>query len=162
MTRKVARDLSGASRNTCRISGIMMMHLRPYIRYSLGGLVERLDQKGRTAWDVLKTGGIHLYGPLLMNALLLGIFIAIGKPWLYLLWIGSILTTAILAARVRSFAEHSVIPDPNDPFNNTRTTYARWYERLLFAPHRGMSTTILNTIYYVQCLRTTYPVCTKC
>ena len=70
-----------------------------------------------------------------LNGLILGACILAGKPWMYLLWIGSMLTTAMLAARVRSIAEHAVTPDHTDPFNNTRTTYARWWERLLFAPH---------------------------
>ena len=31
-------------------------------------------------------------------------------------------------------AEHSML-DMNDDFRNTRTTYANWLERILFAPH---------------------------
>lgn len=131
--RKIGRDLVGVS-GIKAYAGIMMMHLG-YLRYSLGGLVERLDQKGRTVLDVIKTGGINLYGPLLTNGLLVAIFVLIGKPWLYLLWIGAMLTTGMLFARIRSIAEHAVTPDREDPYNNTRTTYAKWYERLLFAPH---------------------------
>ena len=32
-------------------------------------------------------------------------------------------------------AEHSMVEDSTDPLRNTRTTYANWLERLLFAPY---------------------------
>ncbi len=38
--------------------------------------------------------------------------------------------------RLRSIAEHGMVPDPADPLRNTRTTLARWWERLLLAPNR--------------------------
>jgi fatty acid desaturase len=38
--------------------------------------------------------------------------------------------------RIRSIAEHAMIPDPADEMNNTRTTVARWWERVLIAPNR--------------------------
>jgi fatty acid desaturase len=133
MARKVGRDLSGIAGLKAH-AGIMMMHFG-YLQYSLGGLVIRLDQKGRQLLDVISTGGRNLYGPLLVNLLMLTVFILIGQWWLYLIWVGSMVTTAMFFARIRSIAEHAVTPDPADPFNNTRTTYARWWERLLFAPH---------------------------
>jgi fatty acid desaturase len=37
--------------------------------------------------------------------------------------------------RIRSIAEHAMIDDPADPLKNTRTTIARWWERLLVAPN---------------------------
>jgi fatty acid desaturase len=37
--------------------------------------------------------------------------------------------------RIRSIAEHAMIPDPTDEMKNTRTTTARWWERLLIAPN---------------------------
>jgi hypothetical protein len=37
--------------------------------------------------------------------------------------------------RIRSIAEHAMIPDPADEMKNTRTTVARWWERLLIAPN---------------------------
>ena len=38
--------------------------------------------------------------------------------------------------RVRSIAEHALTPNADDPLGNTRTTLARWWERLLIAPNR--------------------------
>jgi fatty acid desaturase len=37
--------------------------------------------------------------------------------------------------RIRSIAEHALVPDPNDPLNDTRTTLASWWERLFIAPN---------------------------
>ena len=61
---------------------------------------------------------------------------ATGHPWLYLLWAGAWLTTNTLVTRIRSIAEHAMIPEPTDPLRNTRTTLASWWERLLLAPNR--------------------------
>jgi fatty acid desaturase len=52
----------------------------------------------------------------------------------YLLWIGANLTTFNFSLRIRSIAEHSVVEDTHDPYKNTRTTYANFLERILFAP----------------------------
>jgi fatty acid desaturase len=38
--------------------------------------------------------------------------------------------------RIRSIAEHGMVPEPGDDLQNTRTTRARWWERLLIAPNR--------------------------
>ena len=75
-------------------------------------------------------------GVLLTNGVLLGILTLAGHPALYLLWVGAWLTTYSLAMRIRSIAEHGMIPEPSDDFRNTRTTLARWWERLLVAPNR--------------------------
>jgi fatty acid desaturase len=46
------------------------------------------------------------------------------------------LTTNKLVARIRSIAEHAVVPDPTDPIGQTRTVRAGWLERLFIAPNR--------------------------
>jgi len=61
---------------------------------------------------------------------------ASGHPLLYLLWAGAWLTVNTLVTRIRSIAEHAMVPDPADPLRNTRTTLATWWERLLLAPNR--------------------------
>lgn len=53
---------------------------------------------------------------------------------MYLLWIGANLTTFHSSLRIPSIAEHSVVEDTHDPYKNTRTTYANFLERILFAP----------------------------
>ena len=70
------------------------------------------------------------------NAVLLAILAAAGHPALYLLWVGAWLTSYRLVTRIRAIAEHSMIGDPADPLQNTRTTLASWWERLLVAPNR--------------------------
>lgn len=74
---------------------------------------------------------------LLVNALLLAVLSALGAPWLYLLWIAAYLTSYPLVARIRQVAEHGAVKDlyDPDPRLNTRTTIARWYERLMLCPN---------------------------
>ena len=45
------------------------------------------------------------------------------------------MTTNKLVARIRSIAEHAVVPDPSDPIGQTRTVVASWLERLFIAPN---------------------------
>ena len=81
--------------------------------------------------------GIHnLRGVIVTNAILLAVLFALGHPALYLLWVVAWFTTYSLATRIRSIAEHNLVRDPNDELQNSRTTIARWWERLLPAPNR--------------------------
>jgi fatty acid desaturase len=77
-----------------------------------------------------------LIGFLVTNALLFVVLAAVGHPLLYGLWAGAWLTTNTLVTRIRSIAEHAMVPDPGDPLRNTRTTLARWWERIFLAPNR--------------------------
>jgi fatty acid desaturase len=76
-----------------------------------------------------------LIGVVTTNGVLLGLLTAAGHPALYLLWVGAWFTTHHLVIRLRSIAEHAMVPDPADPLRNTRTTLASWWERLLVAPN---------------------------
>ena len=78
----------------------------------------------------------NLQGVVVTNAVLLGILTLAGRPELYLLWVAAWFTTNSLATRIRSIAEHNMVPDPSDERRNTRTTLASWWERLLLAPNR--------------------------
>lgn len=118
-TRKVWRDLSGQTG---------WKRLKATVRRDLGlsrGRVKRNFDAGLDAF----------HGVLITNAVLLGLLTLAGHPALYLLWVGAWLTTYSLVMRIRSIAEHAMIPDPGDEMNNTRTTVARWWERLLIAPN---------------------------
>jgi len=75
-------------------------------------------------------------GVAVTNLVLLGILAALGHPALYLLWVAAWLTTNQLVTRIRSIAEHALTPDALEPHGRTRTTLARWWERLLIAPNR--------------------------
>ena len=79
----------------------------------------------------------HRLGPnLLINLVLLGGFVALGKGYLYvLLWVVPELTWRPLITRIRNIGEHAVVPDNADRLRNTRTTLANRLERLLLAPY---------------------------
>jgi fatty acid desaturase len=133
MTRKFARDLFGVSGAKANLAVIFMQ--LGFIKYALNGTAEWLSQKGRNLFEIIKTGATNLAGPVAANLIMFGILYALGHPWLYLLWIGALLTTFGFSLRVRSMAEHSVVDNQTDPRKNTRTTYANFLERILFAPH---------------------------
>ncbi len=125
----------------------------PITRASLRRKVWR-DLSGQTGWKRAKAtfrrdlglsqgrarrrtdaGVRSLRGVLITNGLLLGILTLLGAPALYLLWVGAWLTTYSLVMRIRSIAEHGMIPDRLDPMRNTRTTRVNPLERLVMAPH---------------------------
>jgi fatty acid desaturase len=81
--------------------------------------------------------GWHKLMPVAAANLVLFLILALaGYPALYLLWVAAWLTTYRLVTRIRSIAEHGMVPDNLDPLRNTRTTIANWWERLLLAPNR--------------------------
>jgi fatty acid desaturase len=70
------------------------------------------------------------------NALLFGMFIAIGHPWLYLtLWLLPLWTWFFVCIRLRNIAEHGMTTNDDNPLTHARTTHANVIERLLFAPY---------------------------
>jgi fatty acid desaturase len=95
---------------------------------------KKIPEENRSWKVIFRNAYYNLRGPVLVNALLLLLLFATGKPWLYLLWLGANLTTFNFSLRIRSIAEHSVVEDTHDPYKNTRTTYANFIERILFAP----------------------------
>ena len=116
LRRKVWRDLSGRTgRKFARAAW-----KRSMARWRAG------DPAGRRAF----------VGFAATNAALLGTLAAFGHPALYLLWAGAWLSTNTLVTRIRSIAEHAMVPDPGDPLRNTRTTLASAWERILLAPNR--------------------------
>jgi fatty acid desaturase len=119
LARKIWRDLSGQTG---------WKRAKATFKRDLGrsqGRVRRNFDAGREA-----LGGVFLTNAILFTVLLLA-----GHPALYLLWVVSWLTSYSLVMRIRSIAEHAMIPDPADELGNTRTTIARWWERLFIAPN---------------------------
>lgn len=116
LRRKIWRDLSGQTgRKFARGAW-----KRSIARWRAG------DANGRRAF----------IGFAVTNALLFGVLAGAGHPWLYGLWVSAWLTTNTLVTRIRSIAEHAMIPEPGNALRNTRTTIAAWWERLLIAPNR--------------------------
>lgn len=128
LARKVWRDLSGRT-------GFKQATL--LLKRDLG-LSKRANQRTRG----LKVGqqvdvGWHKLVPVVVtNALIFGACWAAGAPAVYLLWPIAWLTTYRLALRIRSIAEHALGALGSDPFRNTRTTRAGWWERSFLAPNR--------------------------
>ena len=119
MRRKIWRDLSGQTG---------WKRVQATLKRDLGrsrGRVRRNFDAGLEA----------LHGVAITNGVLLALLVAAGHPALYLLWIAAWLTSYSLVMRLRSIAEHAMIPDPESDVGNTRTTVARWWERLLIAPN---------------------------
>ena len=120
MRRKVWRDLSGQTAWK-RVKFVLGRDL------GVGANLQQLGLNG--SWR-------NLRGVAVSNLTLFGLFAASGHPALYLLWVGAWFTTHHFVVRLRSIAEHAMIPDPTDPLRNTRTTLAAWWERLFIAPNR--------------------------
>ena len=118
MRRKIWRDLTGQT---------AWKRVKYTLKRDLGGM--NVQQFGSNR------GWRNLRGVAITNFVLLATLVACGHAALYLLWIGAWFTTHHLVVRLRSIAEHAMVPDPSDPLNNTRTTLAHWWERLLIAPN---------------------------
>jgi len=132
MARKFFRDLVGATGIKAQFA-VVLMHFG-VLQYHLGGVVNRIKQNDKTVLQILANGFKSLAGPIASNAIIFLLCLAVGQPLLYLLWIGALLTTYNFSLRVRSMAEHSLVEDRENPHKNTRTTYANFFERVLFAP----------------------------
>jgi fatty acid desaturase len=129
--RKVWRDLSGRT-GWKRARAVLMRDLGRSRGKTARGIGVSF---GKTA-DAGTPGWHNLRGVVVTNAVLLGVLVLAGRPALYLLWVAAWFTTYSLVTRIRSIAEHAMVPDPADELRNTRTTLARWWERLLLAPNR--------------------------
>jgi fatty acid desaturase len=110
MWRKILRDLTGRT-------------AVKRVAFTIGRY-----RAGSFGWEGLR-------GVAITNAILLAMLAAAGHPALYLLWVVAWATTHHLVLRLRSIAEHAMVPEPGDPLRNTRTTLASWWERLLVAPN---------------------------
>ncbi len=139
LMRKIARDLSGLTGIKTTVA-LIMMHLN-YLEYDQGNNPQKIDQSNRTWRAFFQTAIQNLRGPIISNVFLF-LILSLFDPRLYLLWIAAYLTTFQFCIRVRSIAEHSMVDDRENPEVNTRTTYANWFEKLLFAP--------LNVNYHLE------------
>ena len=74
---------------------------------------------------------------ILVHACIFASLWSLAIAWTYLLWPVAYLTTYSLFSRIRNAAEHAAVPDINsqDARKNTRTTLARFWERLTVAPN---------------------------
>ena len=95
--------------------------------------------------DTLKVDGKEISG-FKSKATLRGIFLSqilifismsiVGNWWYYFaFWIVPALTIFQFFYRIRNIAEHAVVPNDCDDFNNARTTNASFIERFFVAPY---------------------------
>lgn len=133
MVRKFLRDFFGPTGLKSNAAVILMQ--LGVLKYTLNGKAERETWQGKTFADKAKAALSNTAGSIISNLIMFSILWAVASPWLYLLWVGAMLTTNNFSLRVRSMAEHSMVKDRGNPHKNTRTTYANFVEQMLFAPH---------------------------
>ena len=129
LRRKVWRDLSGQTG---------WKQAKAVFRRDVGWSRNGRNQRalGMNEGEQPDVGWHKLVPVALTNGILLAVLALAGHAELYLLWVVAWLTTYRLVTRLRSIAEHGMVPDRLDPLRNTRTTIPRWWERLLIAPNR--------------------------
>lgn len=133
-TRKVLRDLFGLT-GIKAFFGLMMIQ-SGVVKFTLGGgKPEWLPKHERKGLYHLVIFLRNMAGPIAVNFIIWFVLWLLGAGWLYLLWVVAYFTTYQFCIRIRSIAEHSVVPDRFDNQVNTRTTYANIIEKMLFAPH---------------------------
>jgi fatty acid desaturase len=77
------------------------------------------------------------YRWLVFHLALLGTLTLVGAPWAYLMWWAAEIFVYPAIMRLRQISEHGVARDrtSSDPRDNTCTTLAPWWQRVLVAPH---------------------------
>ena len=122
--RKLVRDLTGRTtfnflRITLAANGVM-----------------GVDDNGNQRFYFLRLVS-RFHAAIISNLVLFLILLLSGVPELYLLWLAAFFSFYMVFTRIRNLAEHAVVPElfDDDPLNNTRTTIARWWERLTVAPN---------------------------
>jgi len=134
--RKFIRDITGQTGFKLR---------RAQIRNALG--TPGTGFKARFATFKKRMGGM-----VAANLILLAILTAFGKPQYYLMfWLLPLVTWQQVVTRIRNIAEHAMVPDNDDPMRNARTTYAKWWERILFAPYWVNYHVDHHLLFYVPC-----------
>lgn len=132
LMRKFARDLLGLS----AFKSIYGYLLRDFgmIEFTISDKVTWIDQKNRSLINAVLTGMKNLFPFLFFHVCFFTIFMLTEHPYLYWIWWGAFLSFFFLFIRIRSIAEHAVIGNPTDDFQNTRTTRANRFSRLFVAP----------------------------
>ena len=133
MRRKVLRDLTGMTGIKLYLAVLLMQ--AGHYKYQLNGKLERAPAQ---RWWAYPRNLLHnAWGLLVTHAALFAGASLLGAPWLFALWWVALLTSFQLILRLRQIGDHGMVPnraDP-DPIRHTRTTDARWWERILIVPH---------------------------
>lgn len=117
--RKIIRDLTGQTSWKARRQGYVSAFGHPGMPWTA---------RIRHAWDLM---GVNF----LINLAMLSVLALVGYWWVYFVcWVLPSVTWDALITRIRNIGEHANVPDNDDYFRNTRTTYANWLERAFIAP----------------------------
>jgi fatty acid desaturase len=118
LTRKFLRDMSGLT----------------FLRLRLAAWKMRNSDEILPGSDAFQKTSVWPFW--VSNAILFGVFILIGHPWLYLtLWLLPLWTWFFACLRLRNIAEHGMTTTDDNPLTHARTTHANLIERILFAPY---------------------------
>lgn len=121
--RKMLRDLSG-------ITGIRQRYQS--IQRTFDNDTLKVDGKEISGFKSKTT----LRGILLSQFLIFISMSVVGSWWYYFaFWLVPALTIFQFFYRIRNIAEHAVVPNDCDDFNNARTTNASFIERCFVAPY---------------------------
>lgn len=133
LLRKFGRDVLGLT-GLRRVVGLLLMDVG-VLSYTASTGARRLDQRGRSLAEIVRTSARQL-GPVVLSNVALWLMLhAAGHGRLYLLWVAAYLTSFSVVIRLRSIAEHACTDPSSDPSLNTRTTRAGWLARVFVAPH---------------------------
>jgi fatty acid desaturase len=130
--RRFIRDLTGLT-GLKFIAGRVLMDSE-VIKWTVSNHVEYLPQAGRAWWDYPVKFFKNSAGAIAANAVLLGLLMAAGNGWLYLLWVIAYMIPFAVVVRIRSMAEHGATETSPNVLKNTRTTRAGFWTRLTVAP----------------------------
>lgn len=133
LVRKLMRDTVGIT-GVKNLLGAGLMYAGVY-DYDLS---YKPKHKHKVSWlQGLKNLSVNMRSQLLFQLAFFTVLWALGFTALYLVWLVALLTSFSLFTRIRNAAEHAAVPDllSPDPRLHTRTTLARWWERLTFAPN---------------------------
>jgi len=133
LVRKVVRDFVGLS-GLKMLFGVLFYVLsnRAGNAYSLG--VTNSEEGQNRDPKISRKNYAHA---LLFHSSFFSVFYLSGQPSLYLYWWLCFIFFYPFILRMRQIAEHGAMTQlsSNDVRDTTRTTIARWWERLLFAPN---------------------------
>lgn len=136
LMRKFARDVSGLT----------------FLRLRLASWKMRKSGKRMAGTEAFEKSSSAPF--FITNAIIFGIFIMVGHPWLFLtLWLLPLWTWFFAVLRLRNIAEHGMTTNDDNPLTHARTTHANVFERILFAPYWVNYHVEHHAYMYVPCYR---------
>jgi fatty acid desaturase len=142
LARKLCRDLLGVT-GARALATLLVLYAHPDPRKLRFGYAHRSQttQAQAAAHDASDRRLRHLLWNtrrvLIVHGIGLAALWGLGHPLAYALWPAAWMTSYMLYSRIRNAAEHGGLPGTmsTDPWRNTRTVVARWWERLTVAPN---------------------------